>query len=64
MLQIHELLSRSPLLYKPEWVTVLPAAKQGAYLWVLSYIFIYECVESISVQMQLNFSFYSENNVV
>ncbi|KAJ1688916.1 hypothetical protein LUZ63_013071 [Rhynchospora breviuscula] len=30
---VHDLFKKSSLLYKPEWVTVLPAAKQGAYLW-------------------------------
>ncbi|KAJ4804030.1 Ectonucleoside triphosphate diphosphohydrolase 5 [Rhynchospora pubera] len=30
---IRDVLSESPLLYKPEWVTILPGAKQGVYLW-------------------------------
>ncbi|KAJ3684286.1 hypothetical protein LUZ61_013450 [Rhynchospora tenuis] len=30
---IRDFLSKSPLLYKPEWVNILPAAKEGAYVW-------------------------------
>ncbi|KAJ3690908.1 hypothetical protein LUZ61_020072 [Rhynchospora tenuis] len=30
---IRDLLSESPFLYKSEWVTILPGAKQGVYLW-------------------------------
>ncbi|KAJ4771967.1 Ectonucleoside triphosphate diphosphohydrolase 5 [Rhynchospora pubera] len=30
---VRGLFSESPLLYKAEWVNILPAATQGAYLW-------------------------------